>query len=87
MLGLVSRDRKSRSKFHMRLIYSTSRMKGICPLPRFVEIEYKLEIGNAQNTQLSRAIASGAEKGTFVLPKGDAPLLFSRHLVLHLIVL
>lgn len=37
---------------------------------RYVENKYNLEIGAAQNTQLSKAIASGAEKGTFVLPKG-----------------
>lgn len=41
---------------------------------RFVEENYNLEIGNAQNTQLAKAIASGAEKGQFVLPKGK-PLL------------
>jgi histone H1/5 len=39
-------------------------------VPRFVEDKYGLEIGNAQNTQLSKAIATGAEKGHFVLPKG-----------------
>jgi hypothetical protein len=38
---------------------------------RYVESQYKLEIGNAQNVQLSKAIATGAEKGTFVLPKGN----------------
>jgi hypothetical protein len=38
---------------------------------RYVEEQYKLPIGNAQNTQLSRAIATGAEKGIFVLPKGN----------------
>jgi hypothetical protein len=37
---------------------------------RFVESRYKLEIGAAQNTQLAKAISTGAEKGTFVLPKG-----------------
>jgi linker histone H1 and H5 family len=39
---------------------------------RYVEAEYKLEIGNAQITQLSKAIATGAEKGIFYLPKGTA---------------
>ncbi len=34
---------------------------------------YNLEIGNAQITQLSKAITSGAEKGFFVLPKGAFP--------------
>lgn len=31
---------------------------------------YQLGMGNAQNTQLSKAIAVGAEKGVFSLPKG-----------------
>jgi histone H1/5 len=35
-----------------------------------VEEKYQLEIGNAQVSQLSRAIAVGAEKGVFSLPKG-----------------
>ncbi|EPQ58404.1 hypothetical protein GLOTRDRAFT_137127 [Gloeophyllum trabeum ATCC 11539] len=38
----------------------------------FVEEQYKLEIGNAQNTQLSKAIATGVDKGDFVLPKGPS---------------
>lgn len=37
---------------------------------RFVEETYKLEMGNAQNTQLGKAIAVGSEKGVFHLPKG-----------------
>ena len=37
---------------------------------KYVETKYKLEIGAAQNTQLSKAISTGAEKGVFVLPKG-----------------
>lgn len=37
---------------------------------RYVETEYKLEIGAAQNTQLSKALGTGTEKGIFVLPKG-----------------
>lgn len=37
---------------------------------RFVEEKYKLDIGNAQITQLSKAIAIGAEKNIFSLPKG-----------------
>ena len=41
---------------------------------RYVEETYKLDIGNAQITQLSKAITSGADKGVFVLPKGK-PLL------------
>lgn len=38
---------------------------------RFVEENYNLEIGNAQVTQLSKAITSGAEKNIFALPKGE----------------
>jgi histone H1/5 len=37
---------------------------------RFVETQYRLEIGAAQTTQLSKALSSGAEKGIFSLPKG-----------------
>lgn len=47
---------------------------------RFVETQYKLEIGAAQNTQLSKAIASGAEKKVFSLPKGTFILFFHLHL-------
>ncbi|KAI6005485.1 hypothetical protein EDD15DRAFT_2211997 [Pisolithus albus] len=39
-------------------------------IKKYVEETYKVQIGNAQNTQLARAIATGAEKGIFVLPKG-----------------
>lgn len=39
-------------------------------MSRYVEEQYNLPIGNAQNTQLARAIATGTEKGIFVLPKG-----------------
>jgi hypothetical protein len=39
-------------------------------IKKYVEAKYKLEIGAAQNTQLAKAISTGAEKGTFVLPKG-----------------
>ena len=44
-------------------------------LYRYVEETYKLEMGNAQVTQLSKAITNGAEKGVFVLPKGRFPAL------------
>ena len=37
---------------------------------QFAETQYKIEINNAANTQIARAIASGAEKGYFLLPKG-----------------
>jgi hypothetical protein len=40
------------------------------PCYRYVEYKYKLEIGAAQTTQLSKAITNGADKGVFVLPKG-----------------
>ncbi|EGO20991.1 hypothetical protein SERLADRAFT_475551 [Serpula lacrymans var. lacrymans S7.9] len=41
-------------------------------IKKYVEDKYKLQIGNAQNTQLSKAIATGAEKGAFLLPKGPS---------------
>ncbi|KAH9029552.1 hypothetical protein EDB84DRAFT_1496201 [Lactarius hengduanensis] len=41
-------------------------------IKKFVEEKYRLEIGNAQITQLSRAIAVGAEKNVFSLPKGPS---------------
>lgn len=41
-------------------------------IKKFVEDQYKLLIGNAQITQLSRAIAVGAEKNIFSLPKGPS---------------
>ncbi|KAL4076968.1 hypothetical protein V8B97DRAFT_1915158 [Scleroderma yunnanense] len=41
-------------------------------IKKYVEERYQLQIGNAQNTQLARAIATGAEKGIFVLPKGPS---------------
>lgn len=41
-------------------------------IKKFVGEKYKLDIGNAQNTQLSKAIAVGAEKNTFSLPKGPS---------------
>lgn len=39
-------------------------------IKKFVEEKYKVAIGNAQITQLSKAIALGAEKNVFYLPKG-----------------
>lgn len=39
-------------------------------IKKFVEEKYKVAIGNAQITQLSKAIALGAEKNIFFLPKG-----------------
>ncbi|KAF8232303.1 hypothetical protein L208DRAFT_938732 [Tricholoma matsutake] len=41
-------------------------------IKKYVETEYKLEIGAAQNTQLSKALGTGTEKGIFVLPKGPS---------------
>ncbi|KAJ7939595.1 hypothetical protein B0H13DRAFT_2300282 [Mycena leptocephala] len=39
-------------------------------IKKFVEMKYKLSIGAAQNTQLSKALAAGNKKNIFVLPKG-----------------
>lgn len=65
-LALESHARKSRSmwRFSCNVLYVLT--VGL----RFVETKYKLEIGAAQTTQLSKAIINGAEKGVFVLPKG-----------------
>ncbi|KAJ7273558.1 hypothetical protein B0H12DRAFT_498165 [Mycena haematopus] len=41
-------------------------------IKKFVETKYKLSIGTAQNTQLSKALAAGSEKKIFVLPKGPS---------------
>ncbi|KAF8638828.1 hypothetical protein AX17_001886 [Amanita inopinata Kibby_2008] len=41
-------------------------------IKKFVEQTYKLEMNNAQNVMLSRALGSGSEKGVFVLPKGPS---------------
>ncbi|KAG0705024.1 hypothetical protein DFH29DRAFT_908482 [Suillus ampliporus] len=41
-------------------------------IKKYVEEKYNLAIDNAQLTHLSKAITSGAEKGTFVLPKGPS---------------
>jgi len=41
-------------------------------IKKYVETEYKLEIGAAQNTQLSKALSTGTDKGIFVLPKGPS---------------
>jgi hypothetical protein len=64
--ALVSPALKSRSVHHS----FCRRMMLFITANRFVESRYKLEIGAAQNTQLAKAISTGAEKGTFVLPKG-----------------
>jgi hypothetical protein len=78
--GLHHRPSRRRTAWRLP---STNQEVGTFPLPllsphgtlilcaRYVETKFHLFIGNAQNTQLSKAIASGADKGTFVLPKGD----------------
>jgi hypothetical protein len=66
ILALVSRAPKSRSA--ATFFWSLHVVAHRCH--RYVEAKYKLEIGAAQNTQLAKAISTGAEKGTFVLPKG-----------------
>ena len=68
MLALVSHAHKLRSKLHEHMITNYS-VLCLCSF-RYVETKYKLEIGAAQNTQLAKAISTGAEKGIFVLPKG-----------------
>lgn len=61
---------RSRSAFFPRTFPSYFGTNQGC---RFVEETYKLEIGNAQTSQLSKAITSGVEKNIFVLPKGMFP--------------
>ncbi|KAJ7868410.1 hypothetical protein B0H14DRAFT_3861560 [Mycena olivaceomarginata] len=41
-------------------------------IKKFVEMKYKLSIGAAQNTQLSKALTAGSEKNIFVFPKGPS---------------
>ncbi|KAH8107163.1 hypothetical protein BXZ70DRAFT_916664 [Cristinia sonorae] len=41
-------------------------------IKKFAEETYKLEMTGLQNSQLNRAIASGAEAGIFSLPKGPS---------------
>ena len=65
-LALESHARKSRSMWR----FSCNVLYVLTVNLRFVETKYKLEIGAAQTTQLSKAIINGAEKGVFVLPKG-----------------
>lgn len=39
---------------------------------QYAEVQYKMEINAVANSQLNRAIAHGAEKGIFSLPKGPS---------------
>ena len=39
-------------------------------IKKFVEDKYKVEVTPTVNTHINTAIARGAEKGDFVLPKG-----------------
>lgn len=71
MLVLEFRVLRSRSGF--KLISIALSLSLSC---RYVEDKYKLEIGNAQNSQLSRALANGTEKNIFVLPKGMYFILY-----------
>ena len=58
---------RSRSKLHSFVLEC---IKKLSVTRRYVEEVYKVEMGNAQITQLSKAILTGADKGIFVLPKG-----------------
>lgn len=58
---------RSRSKYYIWTLLYGNRPTIYC---RYVEETYRLEMGNAQVTQLSKAILTGADKGIFVLPKG-----------------
>lgn len=39
-------------------------------IKKFIEERYKMEVTPAVISNINRCIASGAEKGVFVLPKG-----------------
>jgi hypothetical protein len=39
-------------------------------IKKFIEEKYKMEVTPAVISNINRAIAYGANKGTFVLPKG-----------------
>ncbi|KAJ7090066.1 hypothetical protein C8R43DRAFT_1142144 [Mycena crocata] len=41
-------------------------------IKKFVESKYKVELNASAASQLNRAITSGSERGTFVLPKGPS---------------
>ncbi|KAJ7343669.1 hypothetical protein DFH08DRAFT_702130 [Mycena albidolilacea] len=41
-------------------------------IKKFVESKYKVELNPSTASQLNRAITSGSERGTFVLPKGPS---------------
>lgn len=41
-------------------------------IKKFVESKYRIELNAAASSQLNRAITTGSEKGTFVLPKGPS---------------
>ncbi|KAG1800859.1 uncharacterized protein HD556DRAFT_1304847 [Suillus plorans] len=44
-------------------------------IKKFVDSKYHLEINPLASSQLNRAIHHGADKGTFVLPKGEPPFI------------
>jgi len=39
-------------------------------IKKYIEEKYKMEVTNSVIGNINRSIAYGAEKGTFVLPKG-----------------
>ncbi|KAF9466294.1 hypothetical protein BDZ94DRAFT_1251614 [Collybia nuda] len=41
-------------------------------IKKFVESKYRIELNAASASQLNRAITSGSERGTFLLPKGPS---------------
>jgi len=67
MLAMVFLARRSKSAFYLFIFIARHYVDNSF---RYVETEYKLDIGAAQNTQLSKALGTGTEKGIFVLPKG-----------------
>ncbi|KAG2364503.1 hypothetical protein BDR07DRAFT_1232716, partial [Suillus spraguei] len=44
-------------------------------IKKFLDSKYHLEMNPLASSQLNRAIHHGADKGTFILPKGESPFI------------
>lgn len=60
-----------------RVLHVLHVAQSLTPSSQFVESKYKVELNASTASQLNRAITSGSERGTFVLPKGTGPYLSS----------
>ncbi|KAJ7897897.1 hypothetical protein B0H14DRAFT_3424757 [Mycena olivaceomarginata] len=72
MLAVVTCLPARRPTFESIVAHPEDARQGVSrpQIKKFIESKYELTIGNAQNTQLSKALATGIEKNIFVLPKG-----------------